>query len=57
MKRIIKTGDEQDAYSKWGRKVYTYLSRPGVIKKIKRSTHKRERREEKHWIEEQREDQ
>jgi hypothetical protein len=52
MKRIIKNGDEQDAYSKW-RKIYTYLARPGAVKKIKRATHQRERREEKFWIDEQ----
>lgn len=43
-KRIIKTADEQDAYTGW-RKVLIYMSRPGVVKNIKRRTHKRERRE------------
>ena len=51
-KRFIKDGDEQDAYSKW-RKIYIYLSRPGAVKKIKKSTHRRERREAKRWINEQ----
>lgn len=53
MKRIIKTGDEQDAYTSF-RKYVRW--RPGVIKKIKQSTHKRERREAKHWIDEQKGD-
>lgn len=52
MKRIIKNGDEQDAYT-LARKFYAYLSRAGVVKKIKRRTHKRERREAKRWINEQ----
>lgn len=52
MKRIIKNADEQDAYT-IARKFYCYLARPGIVKKIKRRTHKRERREEKRWINEQ----
>ena len=52
MKRIIKNGDEQDAYT-IARKFYVYLSRAGAVKKIKRRTHKRERREAKRWINEQ----
>lgn len=48
-KRIAKTGDEVDAYSKW-RHIYIYLSRPGVVKAIKRRTHKRERQEGKYEI-------
>lgn len=44
MARQIKGWAEQDAYTAW-RKFYCYLARPGVIKKIKRITHKRERRE------------
>ena len=54
-KRAIKDGDEQDAYT-LARKFYCYLARPGVVKKIKRRTHKRERREAKQWIQEQLED-
>lgn len=54
-RRIIKDGDEQDAYT-IARKFYCYLARPGVVKKIKRKTHKRERREAKDWIKEQLED-
>lgn len=56
MKRTIKDGAESDAYSKWGRKYLCYLGRPGVVKKIKRFTHKRERREGRGWIKEQMED-
>ena len=52
MKRIIKNADEQDAYT-LARKFYCYLARPGIVKKIKRRTHKRERREKKRWINEQ----
>lgn len=56
MKRIIKNADEQDAYT-FARKFYCYLARPGMVKKIKRRTHKRERREAKGWIKEQLDDQ
>lgn len=41
-RRRIKTGDEQDAYTDW-RQMYVYLSRPKVVVRIKRRTHKRER--------------
>ena len=51
-KRITKTGDEVDAYGKW-RKYLSYLHRPGVVKSIKRRTHKRERREGVQEIREQ----
>lgn len=44
--RQIKTSEEQDVYSKW-RKVLIWASRPGAVKKVKRRTHKRERREAK----------
>lgn len=54
-KRIAKTGDEVDAYSKW-RKYFVYLSRPGAVKSIKRRTHRRERREAKQDIQEQLDD-
>lgn len=43
-KRIIKTGDEQDAHTGW-RRWYCYTQRAGVTKGIKRSTNRRERRE------------
>lgn len=41
---VLGSGAEQDAYTGW-RRVLRYLDRPGVVKRIKRSTHKRERRE------------
>lgn len=44
-KRRMRTGDEYDAYCRNWRQMYVYLSRPGVVRKIKRRTHKRERRE------------
>ena len=40
-RRAIVSWDEEDAYTKW-RKYYIW--KPGVLKKIKRVTHKRERR-------------
>ncbi|GAA4175908.1 hypothetical protein GCM10022287_22210 [Gryllotalpicola koreensis] len=46
MKRRRVNADEQDAYGPW-RKLLCYLDRPGVVKKIKRRTHKRERQEAK----------
>jgi hypothetical protein len=46
VKRRTVSADEVDAYSKW-RRVYYYLQRPGAVKKIKRRTHKRERRDGK----------
>jgi hypothetical protein len=49
-------GDEYDAYTQW-RKYLCYLQRAGVVKKIKRRTHKRERREAQQQIKEQLEDQ
>ena len=52
MKRIIKNGDEQDAYT-LARKFSAWLSRAGAVKKVKKRTHKRERREAKRWIDEQ----
>lgn len=52
IKRIIKTADEQDVHT-IARKFYTYLTRSGAAKKVKRSTNRRERREAKDWIAEQ----
>jgi hypothetical protein len=43
-RRPIVNGDEQDAYTRW-RPILCYMQRPGVVKAIKRTTHKRERRE------------
>ena len=55
MKRIIKTEDERDAYSKWRRILCSY-QRAGAVKKVKKRTHRRERREAKQYIQEQLED-
>ena len=44
-KRRMVDGAEQDAYSRYWRKRYCYLSRAGIIARIKRRTHTRERRE------------
>lgn len=46
MRRRIVGWDEEDAYTSW-RRFYCYLRRAGVVKAIKRRTHKRERREAK----------
>lgn len=46
MKRQIKHGDEQDAFTSW-RHLYIYLSRPGVTSAIKRRARRRERHEAK----------
>ena len=43
IKRIAKDGYEQDAY--YARQIYNWKA--GVVKKIKRRTHKRERQEGK----------
>lgn len=42
--RPIRVPEEQDAYTGW-RKRLAYLQRAGVVKKIKRRTHRRERRD------------
>lgn len=55
IKRVITNGDEQDVHTSW-RKLYVYLSRPGIAKKLKRATNRRERREAQRWIDEQRND-
>ena len=49
MARPRKGGDEQDAYSRYWRKMYFW--KRGQLAKIKRRTHKRERREGKQQIE------
>ena len=43
MKEKMKDGDEEDAI--FARRVYKYLTRAGVAKKIKKRLHKRRRRE------------
>lgn len=55
IKRIIKGWDEEDVYTGW-RKLLYWTARPGAVKKVKRRTHKRERQEAKHWIQEQLDD-
>lgn len=52
MARRIKDWAEQDAYT-FARRFYCYLARPGVVKSIKRRTHKRERREGRSEIRDQ----
>jgi hypothetical protein len=42
--RPIVGWDEEDVYTLW-RNRYCYTQRAGVVKKVKRVTHKRERRE------------
>lgn len=44
IKRIIKDGDEQDIYTGW-RRVLCWTSRAGAVKKVKKRTHRRERRD------------
>lgn len=44
MTRRIVDWEEQDAYTGW-RRLLIWTSRPGAVKKVKRRTHKRERRE------------
>ena len=51
-KRRMVKGEEYDAYTKW-RHLLVYMGRPGVVKSIKRRTHKRERREGAAEIKEQ----
>ena len=48
-KRPIKGSGEQDAYTSW-RRYYCYLTQAGAIRKIKRTTHKRERAETRREI-------
>lgn len=54
-KRHIKNWEEEDAYTSW-RKLYIYLSRPGVVRRIKQRTHRRERREGRQEIRRQLDD-
>lgn len=55
VRKIPNDGDEQDAYTLW-RRYCKYLQRPGAVKKIKKRTHRRERREAKRDIERMLED-
>lgn len=45
-RRPIEGFAEEDAYTSW-RRMYCYLQRAGVVKSIKRNTHRRERRQAK----------
>lgn len=54
--RKTKWWFETDAYSKWGRTYLIYIGRPGVRKKIKKLTHRRERREGKQEARESRDE-
>lgn len=51
-RRITGDWGEQDVYTKW-RYVLCWTSRPGATKKVKKLTHRRERREGKKEIEDQ----
>lgn len=53
MTRRIVTGEEQDAYTRW-RKLLCWTQRAGAVKAVKTRTHRRERREGKQEIKEQR---
>lgn len=52
MARRIVAGDESDAHSRW-RHLLKSFQRPGVAKKTKKRTNKRERREADWEIEDQ----
>jgi len=49
IRRRAVHGEEADAYGRW-RNYICYLQRPGAVKAIKRRTHKRERREGKQEV-------
>ena len=51
-RRIAKTADEKDAYTPW-RKLLCSFQRAGAVKKVKKSTHRRERREIRDLIREE----
>ena len=44
MKRIMRHSEEYDVYTPWRKYLY-WTQMPGMVKKVKRRTHKRERRE------------
>lgn len=48
-RRAIVGWSEEDAYTSW-RQAYCYLQKAGAVKWIKRTTHRRERREAKREI-------
>jgi len=43
-RRPVLTYEEQDVYTGW-RRLYAYTRKAGVVAAVKRTTHKRERRE------------
>lgn len=49
-RRFAKNADEVEAFSRYGRRVYCYLQRPGMARKAKRRANRRERREGKDQI-------
>lgn len=51
-RRRMVNAEEVDAYTGWKR-VMCYIQRSGVVAKIKRTTHKRERREGQREIRDQ----
>jgi len=51
-KRVIKSAEEQDTHTAW-RRYLTMFNRPGLAKKGKKRTNRRERREARHDITEQ----
>lgn len=46
-RRIRKDVDEMDACSKWGRRFFRWINKPGVRSRIKKKIRRRERREGK----------
>ena len=52
MARRIVTNEEQDVYTAW-RRLYCWTQRAGATKKVKRRTHRRERRDGKAEIQQQ----
>jgi hypothetical protein len=52
-RRLKRSGAEQDAMSRWGRRYLCYLSRAGVISSIKRGYRQRERARAKQDIREE----
>jgi hypothetical protein len=53
MTRIACGGAEQDVFSRYWRRRLCYLARAGVCRKVKRQANRRERREGKAEIREQ----
>lgn len=51
MKQVLKSGDEQDAVSRYARSVHTWAK--GALRKIKRRLNKRLRKEGKEYVKSQ----